>query len=74
MDPVRVLRLARKLGGLPGRTLVVACEPEAVVDPNSEEVVADLSPTVRAAAGAAVPLVRRLVDQLLEERPKGGDR
>jgi hydrogenase maturation protease len=74
MDPVRVLRLARELGGLPGRTLVVACEPEAVVDPDSEEVVADLSPTVRAAAGAAVPLVRRLVDQLLEERPKGGDR
>ena len=27
MDPVRVLRLARSMGGVPARTLVVGCEP-----------------------------------------------
>ncbi len=33
MDPVRVLRLARELGGTPARTLVLACEPARIVDP-----------------------------------------
>jgi hydrogenase maturation protease len=74
MDPVRVLRLARELGGVPERTLVVACQPQTIPDPGSDEIVEELSRPVRAAVGEAVRLVRSLVDQLLQEQPKGGAR
>jgi hydrogenase maturation protease len=74
MDPLRVLRLARELGGLPERTLIVACQPQAVPDPDSDEIAAELSAPVRAAVDEAVAVVRELVDQLLEETTKGGDR
>ena len=30
LDPVKVLRLAKTMGGRPGRVLVVGCEPETV--------------------------------------------
>jgi hydrogenase maturation protease len=73
MDPVRVLRLARELEGLPARTLVVACEPYAIPDPDSDDIVAKLSGPVEAAVGHAVQLVRALVDQLLENESKGGE-
>ena len=52
MDPVKVLGLARALGGPLPRTLVVACAPATVMTGDKEEVVAELSPPV-AAAGAA---------------------
>jgi hydrogenase maturation protease len=71
MDPVRVLRLARELGGLPARTLVVACRPQTIPDPDSDEIVGELSPPVGAAVDEAVPLVRALVEQLLENDQKG---
>ena len=74
MDPLRVLRLARELGGLPARTLVVACQPQAVPDPDSDEIAAELSAPVDAAVDEAVAVVRELVDQLLEETTKGGIR
>jgi hydrogenase maturation protease len=74
MDPVRVLRLARELDGLPARTLVVACEPCAIPDPDSDEIVAELSDPVEAAVGQAVQLVHALVDQLVDNEPKGGER
>lgn len=73
MDPVRVLRLARELDGLPERTLVVACEPKVVPDPDSDEVVAELSRPVAAAVAEAVTLVRALVEQLLDDQSKGGE-
>jgi hydrogenase maturation protease len=73
MDPARVLRLARELGAVPRRTLVVGCVPLRVVDPQGDEVVVELSEPVRAAVGAAVPLVRSLVEQLVQEdATKGG--
>ena len=73
MDPVRVLRLARELGGTPARTLVLACEPARIVDPEIEnEVVTELSAPVRAAVDEALPAVRSLVEELLAEQPKGG--
>jgi hydrogenase maturation protease len=72
MDPVRVLRLARRLGGLPQRTLVVGCEPETVVAPDDDEVLVELSPRVRKAVDAAVELVRSVVTELVEEPTKGG--
>ncbi|HEX3468331.1 MAG TPA: hydrogenase maturation protease [Candidatus Elarobacter sp.] len=66
MDPVRVLALARRLGALPARTLIVACEPGALPDPDSEEIVAELSPPVAAAVERLPELVRSLVDQLIQ--------
>src|SRR5205085_21551 len=74
MDPVRVLRLARELDGLPRRTLVVACQPDAIPDPTAEEIVGELSAPVRAAVAEAVQLVRTLTAELLEETTKGGAR
>ena len=65
MDPVRVLALARALGGVPPRTLVVACEPQNVMtgDPD-EEIVTELSEPVQAAVDEAMRLVRSLVESL----------
>jgi hydrogenase maturation protease len=65
MDPLKVLGLARQLGAAPGRILVVACEPLTRMTGDEEEVVAELSPPVRAAAAAAVELVESLIDELL---------
>jgi hydrogenase maturation protease len=74
MHPVRVLRLARELGGAPARTLVLACQPDLVADPDrSDDVVVELSPAVRAAVERAVLAVHDLVQELLAERPKGGE-
>jgi len=74
MDPVRVLRLARELGGTPARTLVLACEPARIVDPEIEnDVVTELSAPVRLAVAEALPAVRSLVEELLADQPKGGE-
>jgi hydrogenase maturation protease len=74
MDPVRVLRLARGLGGLPKTTLVVACQPQFVPEPESDEIVCELSAPLQDAVTRAVAVVRELVGQLLEESTKGGVR
>ncbi|MFL5925965.1 MAG: hydrogenase maturation protease [Gaiellaceae bacterium] len=74
MDPVRVLRLARQLGGVPQRTLVLACQPAFVSDPDAGgDVDVALSEPVRAAVDEAVAAVRELVEQLLSKDGKGGD-
>jgi hydrogenase maturation protease len=65
MHPLRVLALARALGTLPPRLLVVGCEPAVLPDPDDEQLVMDLSPVVREAAGRAVALVESLLDELL---------
>jgi len=64
MDPVKVLGLARSLGGPLPRTLVVACAPETVMAGDSEDVVAELSPPVLAALDAGVELVESLLEDL----------
>lgn len=61
LDPVRVLGLARALGRVPPRVLLVACEPERIAD---DDLVGELSPSV----AAAVPEAVRLVLSLLGER------
>jgi len=66
MDPVKVLALARALGGVPPRTLVLGCEPLTRMDETSEEIVAALTEPVRAALDGA----ERLVDELLEDLMK----
>jgi hydrogenase maturation protease len=74
MDPVRVLRLARDLGGTPERTLVLACEPEHLGDAHAGgDVLVELSAPVRAAVEAALPAVRAIIDELLNGREKGGE-
>jgi hydrogenase maturation protease len=77
MDPVRVLALARTMGTLPNRVLVVGCEPAALVAEDDPDVVMGLSAPVEAAVPEAVRLVESLLDELLtqeefhpsEERP-----
>jgi len=65
MHPDRVLAVARRLGHLPRRTLVVGCEPETVAgaDPR-DDVLVELSPPVEAAVGAAVTLLETLVHEM----------
>ncbi len=68
MDPVKVLGLARALGGPLPRTLVVACAPETVMTGEEEDVVAELSAPVRAALDAGVELVESLLQELAHAR------
>lgn len=56
MDPVRALRLAAELGGVPGRVVVVCCEPSG-----SREAPVGLSAPVRAAVGPAVRVVMGII-------------
>jgi hydrogenase maturation protease len=69
MDPLRVLALANALGRIPERVLVVACEPELVVDgEHDEDLVGELSAPVAAAVDRAVELVSSLVGELLASK------
>lgn len=65
MDPVKVLRLARAMGGVPTRMLVVGCEPRSPTgdDPDAEMQMG-LSAPVAGAVGEAVKLVESLVEGL----------
>jgi hydrogenase maturation protease len=64
MDPVKVLRLARALGGSVGSLYVVGCEPAPSTDP--EEMQLAMSEPVQAAVDEAVPLVESIVGRLLQ--------
>ncbi len=65
MDPVRVLGLARTLGTLPPRVLLVGCEPATGMTLDDEELVMALSPPVAAAMDKAVELVESVLEDLL---------
>jgi hydrogenase maturation protease len=67
MDPRAVLGMLQRLGGPPGRVLIVGCEPESVEERMG------LSATVEAAVGEAVRFVREIVDRerSRESEPKG---
>jgi hydrogenase maturation protease len=67
MDPVRVLALARALGGTPPRTLVLGCEPLTRMDAESEEIVAALSEPVRAALDDAERMLGTLLEELVND-------
>jgi hydrogenase maturation protease len=67
MDPVRVLSLARELGPMPERVLLVGCEPLTRMTGDEDEVVAELTPPVQAALDPAVRLVEELLDDLTKE-------
>jgi hydrogenase maturation protease len=62
MDPVRVLQLARSLGGIPPALYLLGCEPAPVV---CEEGQMGLSAEVQAAVPRAVDRLRSLVSELL---------
>jgi hydrogenase maturation protease len=65
MDPVNVLRLARELGPVPERTLVLCCEPGPPPDGwSDEDLLVELSGPVRAAVDEAVRLVETTVAEL----------
>lgn len=81
MDPAKVLSLASAVGGALPRTLVVACEPETVIDgAHDDDLVGELSAPVEAAIDGAVKLCERLIGELLaqpqdgtsDNDPKGG--
>jgi hydrogenase maturation protease len=72
MDPVKVLALARALGGTPPRTLVVGCEPQTRMTGDESEVVADLSEPVRAALDEGVRLVEELLAHITTDTEKEG--
>jgi hydrogenase maturation protease len=65
MDPVRVLGLARTLGSLPHRVLVLGCEPGTRMSLEDEQLVMGLSPPVASAIEKAVELVESLLEDLV---------
>jgi hydrogenase maturation protease len=66
MDPVKVLSLARQVGSVPERILVVGCEPGVRMTGDEGEVVGELSEPVRAAIDDAVGLVESVIRELTE--------
>jgi hydrogenase maturation protease len=69
MDPLKVLRLVRSMGGTFSRILLVGCEP-ATLGPENEGAMG-LSEPVAHAVGEAVGVVESLVATILEERRTG---
>ena len=68
MDPVKVIKLSRALGAKPTRTLVVGCEPQVVVSGEDyDDMIMELSESVRAAVDEAVKLVESLVEEINKE-------
>jgi hydrogenase maturation protease len=65
MDPVKVLGLARQLGPVPARILIVGCEPETIGGEDDEELVGELSAPVRRAVAGAAETVVSLLDELI---------
>jgi len=63
MNPENVLRMVRSIGGKPGRTLVVGCEPAEL---GGEDGKLGLSEPVEAAVGQATQLIETLVSRILD--------
>jgi hydrogenase maturation protease len=78
MDPVKVLSLAKQLGPVPERILVIGCEPLTGVSGDDEELVGELSEPVRAAVEVAAGMVESTLAELLAEEDgdhhEGGER
>jgi hydrogenase maturation protease len=68
LDPVKVLSLARQVGDVPERVLVVGCEPAVRMTGDEEDIVGELSEPVR----AAVPVAAEMVETLVKELTEGG--
>ena len=72
MDPVHVLRLARRLGGLPSYVRLVACEPATVTPLTDDQIGMALSTAVQDALDGAVALVEGLIEELLGDGKEAG--
>jgi hydrogenase maturation protease len=64
MDPLAVLRAARDMGAMPGRILLVGCEPG---DLGGEEGRMGLTPPVEAVLNEAAGMVEALIHKELQE-------
>ena len=64
MNPVRVLRMAKAMGGPLGRVLLVGCEP---ADLGGEDGRMGLTPLVGAAVEPAADIVESLIEKELQE-------
>jgi hydrogenase maturation protease len=69
MNPLRVLAVARNMGGVPRRLRLVGCEPETLGD--EDEPLMQLSAVVAAAVAPAIALIDELVTSL---RAEGAER
>jgi len=65
MNPVRVLQLARSLGGQPRNIYVVGCEP-AVLESADGRI--GLSEKVQAAVEPAIKMIQKLIGDLIEAK------
>ena len=63
MNPLAVLKMARRLGGLPPQVFLIGCEPVAITD--GETMSMDLSAPVAAAVAKAAEMVLDLAGRLL---------
>ncbi len=72
LDPAKVLRLVRALGGRCDRLLLVGCEPLTFGD--EEEGAMGLSPPVAAAVDEAVKAIETLIGELIEEDKRADNR
>jgi hydrogenase maturation protease len=64
MDPVQVLRLARSLGPMPKRILVVGCEPASLSCSEPSDTLGSLTPAVAGAVDEAIRIIESLVRDL----------
>jgi hydrogenase maturation protease len=69
MDPMKVLRLVRSMGGQPRRVLVVGCEP-LTLGPDGGRI--GLSATVEAAVDEATRLIESLVAKIVAGQALAG--
>ena len=71
MDPVKVLRLARAMGGKMPKTLVVGCEPQNILNGEAyDDMLMGLSEPVEAAVEQAAKLVESLVEEMHQAESK----
>jgi hydrogenase maturation protease len=66
MDPLQAIRMAKSLGDLPPRLLVVGCEP---ADLGGDDGAMGLSAEVHAALDPAIKIIERLVSEALASKP-----
>lgn len=68
LDPVNVLRLVAAMGGTLPKLLLVACEPTPLSESDDYgEMLMEMSPSARRAVDAAIPMIRSLVAELINE-------
>jgi hydrogenase maturation protease len=69
MNPMNVLRTVKSMGGVPGRILIVGCEPAEIG--SDEEGKLGLSEPVQAAIDEAIVLIESVISKVTEGEPAG---